>query len=233
MSRKVELKLAFKSAFPITIPILTGFAFLGMAYGILMSNKGYGPLWSFLMSSIAFCGSMQYLAITLLTTTFDPISAFFLSLTVNARHLFYGISMLKKFKGIKKIKYFLIYVLCDETFSVECSTEVPEGINKSMFYFFISFLDYSYWVTFSVIGGIIGSLIEFNTKGIDFVLTAMFVVIFLNQWKDKNNRIPALIGILSSIICLLIFGQDTFIIPSMISILILLSIFKKLLERKI
>ena len=226
MKRKEEAFKAFKAAFPLTIPVLTGFAFLGIAYGILMEKKGYGPLWSLLMSSIAFCGSMQYVAITLLTAVFDPLQAFLLSLMVNARHLFYGICMLKKYKKLGPVKNFLIYVLCDETFSIVSSAKVPEDIDRKWFYFWVSFLDYSYWVVASVIGGFLGSVITMNTRGLDFVLTALFAVIFTEQLRKADSRISALIGAACSILCLLVFGPQNFIIPSMIAILFVLTIMK-------
>ncbi len=227
MSQK---KKALHAAFPHTIPVLTGFSILGIAYGILMSSKGYGVLWCFLMSAIAFCGSMQFVAITLLTTVFNPIQAFFLSLMVNARHLFYGISMISKYRGIGKIKALLIFFMCDETFSITSTTEVPEGVDRKWFYLYISLLNYIYWVVASVIGGLIGNMIHFETKGLDFVLTALFIVIFLNQWKDPANRFSALLGVGVSTICLVVFGPDKFIIPSMIGILLILTIFRKQLD---
>ena len=230
MSSKQKLSIAFKHAFPHTIPVLAGFTFLGIAYGILMSTKGYGIVWSFLMSSIAFCGSMQFVAITLLTAAFNPIYAFFLSIMVNARHLFYGISMLDKYKGIGKIKGFLIYILCDETFSIVSSTNCPETVDRKWFYFWISFLDYLYWVLGSVLGGALGNVLHFNTKGLDFVLTALFVVILVEQWETPTNRVPALIGIGSTLICLVVFGKSTFIITAMIAILLLLSAMRSKLE---
>ncbi|MFA9463279.1 MAG: AzlC family ABC transporter permease [Velocimicrobium sp.] len=215
---------AFKVAFPNTIPVLTGFLALGMAYGVLMNTKGYGVLWAVLMSAIAFCGSMQFVAITLLTMVFDPIQAFLLSLMVNARHLFYGISMLEKYKGLGKVKPFLIYVLCDETFSISSSVEPPEGISRKYFYLSISMLDYSYWITGTLIGGLLGNFVTFDTTGLDFVLTALFVVLFLEQWKESQNRISGLIGIGSTILALLLFGQDNLVIPAMIIILVILMI---------
>ena len=223
-------KKALRAAFPHTIPVLTGFCILGIAYGILMSSKGYGVLWCFLMSAIAFCGSMQFVAITLLTAAFHPAQAFFLSLMVNARHLFYGISMLSKYKGTGKIKGLLIYMMCDETFSITSTVKVPEDVDKKWFYLFISILDYSYWVIASVIGGLIGNLFTFQTKGLDFVLTALFIVIFLNQWREPSNRFSALLGVGISTLCLVIFGADNFIIPAMIGILLVLTIFRKQLD---
>ncbi|MCH4177573.1 MAG: AzlC family ABC transporter permease [Streptococcaceae bacterium] len=220
--QKSEIKAAFFAAFPDTIPVLTGFIGLGMAYGILMETKGYGPIWSLLMSAIAFCGSMQFVAITLLTIAFNPIQAFLLSIMVNARHLFYGISMLNKYKGLGKIRFFLIYTLCDETFSLVSSLEPPENINRKYYYFAISLLDYLYWIIGSFLGGIVGGLISFNTNGLDFVLTALFVVLFLEQWKTKANRIPAIIGLVATIISRLLFGASNLVIPAMLLILLIL-----------
>ena len=228
---KNELKKAFYAAFPNTIPILTGFIVLGMAYGVLMQTKGYSVCWSVLMSAICFCGSMQFVAITLLTSAFSPIQAFLLSIMVNARHLFYGISMLSKYRGMGKIKGFLIYTLCDETFSVSSSINPPDNINAKYFYFFVSMLDYFYWILGTLIGGLLGELITFNTNGLDFVLTALFVVLFLEQWKKKENRMACLIGLIATIICLISFGADNLVIPSMILILIILMIGRKRLCR--
>lgn len=222
-----ELKVAFKAAFPHTIPVLTGFLVLGIAYGVLMQTKGYGTLWAVAMSAIAFCGSMQFVAITLLTTVFNPVEAFLLSLMVNARHLFYGISMLEKYKGLGKIRSFLIYTLCDETFSIASSTNPPQNINRKYFYFAISFLDYSYWILGTFIGSILGTFILFNTKGLDFVLTALFVVLFLEQIRSKENRISGCLGVACTILSLVLFGTDNLVIPAMILILSLSLIWRK------
>lgn len=226
-NKKQEIQKAFLSAFPHTIPVLTGFAVLGIAYGILMRLKGYGIVLPVLFSAVAFCGSMQFIAITLLTTAFDPVQAFFLSLTVNARHLFYGISMLEKYRSQGKQKYFLIYTLCDETFSISCSVDPPGSVNRKYFYFFISLLNYLYWIAGTFIGALVGNIIPFNTKGLDFVLTALFVVLFLEQLKKKEKIIPALIGITCTVASLLIFGRENPVIPAMIMILFALTAGRK------
>lgn len=222
-----EQTKALKAAFPHTIPVFTGFIFLGIAYGILMNSKGYGVGWTVLMSLMAFAGSAQYVAINLLTSVFDPLYALLLTLMVNARHLFYGISMLDKYKGTGKFKPYLIFGLCDETFSIICSTNPPEGVNRNWFLFFITFLNHGYWVLGSAIGGLLGYMVSFNTKGLDFVLTALFVVIFIGQWKSQGKRKPALVGVACSVICLAVFGQSNFIIPSMIAILTILTVFRE------
>jgi len=214
---------ALKAALPYTLPVLTGFIFLGFAYGILMSSKGYGLFWTFLMSFIVFAGSAQYVAITFLTTAFNPLYALLMTLIVNARHLFYGLSLLEKYKDAGRLKPYLIFGLCDETFSIVCSVEPPPEVDRHWFAFFITALNHFYWVAGSCLGAILGSVLSFNTKGLDFALTALFVVIFTGQWKNKQNRKPAIVGVLSSAFCLLLFGPQNFIIPSMIVILAILS----------
>lgn len=225
--KKKEYLKAFRLAFPNTIPVLTGFLVLGMAYGVLMQTKGYGLIWSVAMSAVAFCGSMQFVAITLLTIAFNPLQAFTLSLMVNARHLFYGISMLEKYKGLGKARAFLIYVLCDETFSISSSVSIPDGINRKYFYLSISLLNYIYWVFGTFLGAVAGRYIHFNTTGLDFVLTSLFVVLFLEQWKNPHNRLSAMIGIAGTSISLLLFGQNHLVIPAMIIILSALLIGRK------
>lgn len=226
-----EMKKALKAAFPHTIPVMAGYLFLGAAYGILMNTKGYGLGWTLLMSVFVYAGSMQYVGVTLLTSMFNPIYAFLLTLMVNARHLFYGISMLDKFQGTGKLKTYLILGLSDETFSIQCSAESPEGVDRSSFMFFITLLDHIYWVSGSLMGGLLGYIVSFNTEGLDFVLTALFVVIFINQWRSTKDHIPALVGLSASIVCLLLFGQNSFIIPSMVLIMIILTAFRKRIER--
>ncbi|NLW39230.1 MAG: branched-chain amino acid ABC transporter permease [Peptococcaceae bacterium] len=222
-----EITKALKAAFPHTIPVFTGFTFLGIAFGILMNTKGYGLGWTVLMSLLVFAGSAQYVTVNFLTSVFNPIYVLLLTLIVNARHLFYGISMLDKYRDTGKFKPYLIFGLCDETFSILCSTNPPEGANRNWFMFFITLLNHSYWVLGSALGGLLGYMVSFNTKGLDFVLTALFVVIFIGQWKTQRNHGPAIIGVLCSVICLIIFGRSNFIIPSMFAILAVLTVFRK------
>ena len=229
LDKKNRLSHALSAAFPHTLPVLAGFLVLGIAYGMLMLEKGYGPQWSVLMSAVAFCGSMQFVAITLLTTAFQPLEALILSLLVNARHLFYGLSMLGKYKGFGKVKGFLIYTLCDETFSIVSSVNPPEGVEPKYFYLSISLLDYLYWVGGTLIGGLIGSWMPFDMKGLDFALTALFVVLFLEQMKKKGNWILGLIGIACALLSRVIFGAENMVLPALAIILaVLLSGRKKL-----
>jgi len=226
-----NLPLAMKAAFPHTIPVLTGFAFLGAAYGILMSARGYSVLWILLTSSVVFAGALQFIGISLLTSVFDPLHAFLIAISVNARHLFYGISMLEKYGGTGKIKPYLIFGMCDETFSLLCSAEPPPDVDKRAFMLSVTLLNQSYWILGGIAGGLIGPLLTFDTYGIDFVMTAFFVVIFLNQWRTQKNHSPALIGLGAATVSLLIFGSDNFIIPAMILIIACLTIFRKKLEK--
>ena len=220
---------ALKAAFPHTLPVLTGFACLGMAYGVLMQSKGYGPLYATLMSAVAFCGSMQYVAVTLLTIPFDPLQAFFLSLMVNARHLFYGLALLPKYRGLGKLRPYLIYALCDETFSVVSATPPPPGMKPGLFYGAIAALNHFYWAAATFLGGVLGSLAAFDTGGLDFALTALFVVLFLEQWRRKENRKPALLGAGCGLGCLLLFGGGWFLLPAMGCILAALLLGRRVL----
>ena len=213
---------ALRAAFPATVPVMTGYLCLGLAYGLLMQTKGYGPLWSTLMSAVAFGGSMQYVAITLLTTTFDPLRAFLLSIMVNARHIFYGLSLLEKYKGLGRARIPLIYTLSDETFSLVSSLEPPEGVDRRRYYLYISLLDYGYWVGATCLGGLLGGALTFDTTGLDFALTALFVVLFLEQWKQREARPAGAAGILCASACLAVFGPENMVAASMAAILLTL-----------
>lgn len=223
-------KSAFRAALPYTIPVFTSFIFLGTAYGILMDSKGFSLLWILFTSTFVYAGSMQFVAVALLAEGFHPLNGLLVTLMVNARHLFYGISTLEKYRGLGKIKPYLIFTLTDETFSLVCSAKPPEDVDRKWFLFFLSALNQVYWILGSCIGGILGGMFEFDTKGIEFVLTALFVVIFLDQWKSTTNHLPAIIGITAAFLCRMIFGAGSFIIPSMIFILIALTILRKPLE---
>lgn len=213
---------ALKSAFPYTLPVLSGFVLLGITYGVLMNSKGYGVGWAVMMSAIAFCGSMQFVAITLLTAVFNPVQAFLLSLLVNARHLFYGISLLDKYKDLGKARPVLIYLLCDETFSIVSSIKPPENVVAGHFYLAISLFNYMYWIVGTFLGGLLGSVISIDTSGLDFALTALFVVLFIEQMKAKENRLPGLVGVTCSLVMVFVFGASNMVIPSMLAIATLL-----------
>ncbi len=205
---------AFRAALPYTLPICVGFLFLGMSYGFFMRSKGFSFVYPMLMSLFIFAGSMEFVTVQLLLSPFHPLHAFVLALMVNARHLFYGISMLKKYQNTGLKKFYLIYGMCDESFSINC-TASPADVDKGWFMFFVTLLNQIYWVTGATLGALLGYVIHFDTTGIEFVMTALFVVMFLNQWKEAKEHSAALAGLGCSFLCLLIFGSENFMIPAM------------------
>ena len=226
-----KIKAAFFAAFPNTIPILAGFLFLGIAYGIYMNQSGFKFYYPMFMSFIIFAGSVEFATVSWLLGSFDPVNIFFLTLMINARHLFYGLSMLEKYNipGWKKL--YLIYGMCDESFSINATVDVPKDIDKGLFMFFVTMLNQIYWVAGATIGGIFGSFIPFDTKGMEFVMTALFVVIFLENWLKEKDHSASVIGLFISFICLIIFKGTNFIIPSMIIILSVLTLLRGRLEK--
>ena len=233
MTREKGIKRkAFKAAFPYTIPIFAGFWFLGLTYGIYMNVSGFSFWYPMLMSITIFAGSVEFVTVNMLLGAFNPVQALTMTLMINARHLFYGISMLDRFKGTGLKKIYLIYGMCDESFSILCSTKPPKGVDKGWFMVFVTLLNQCYWVAGATLGGILGSFIPFNTQGIDFVMTALFAAIFIDQWKSQKNHLPALVGLAVPAVCLIVFGPDQFILPSMALILTVLSLLKKPLNKE-
>ena len=228
--RKV-LKKALYAAFPNTIPILAGFLFLGMTYGIYMNVSGFSFWYPCLMSLTIFAGSVEFVAVNLLLGAFHPIQALAMTLMLNARHLFYGISMLDRFRGLGLKKIYLIFGMCDETFSINYTAEIPPDVDRGWFMFFVTLLNHLYWFAGATLGGIFGSFITFNTEGLDFVMTAMFVVIFLEQWLKEERHESSILGIGLSILSLIAFGADGFLIPAMLSILAVLTLLRKPLTK--
>lgn len=225
------IKRSFKAAFPYTVPILAGFMFLGITYGIYMNVSGFSFIYPMLMSMTVFAGSAEFVAVSILLGAFEPLQAFLMILLLNARHLFYGISLLEKYSGTGIKKLYLIFGMCDESFSINCSADIPENVDRGWFMFFVTLLNHTYWVTGATLGGIFGSFINFNTEGLDFVMTAMFVVIFLEQWLKEKNHTSSLLGLVLPLISLIIFGADSFMIPAMLAILLALALLRKPLEK--
>lgn len=225
---------ALKAAFPYTVPILAGYGFVGFAYGIYMHVEGFSFIYPMVMAAVIYGGSLEFITVTMLLSPFAPLSAFLVALMVQARHLFYGLAMLKRFEGLGLKRYYLIYAMSDETFAVNYATKVPEGIDNGWFMFWVSLLDQFYWVAGATIGGLLGAALPFNTDGLGFVMTAMFVVIFLSQLETEkkagNSLLPAAIGIVASVVCLLLFGADNFLVPTMLVMLIALLALRKKLE---
>ncbi|MDR1771026.1 MAG: AzlC family ABC transporter permease [Hungatella sp.] len=222
---------AFKAAFPMTIPIMAGFLFLGLAYGIYMNVSGFNFVYPMIMSLIIYAGSVEFLTVGWLLGGFSPLKALALTLMINARHLFYGLSMLDKYNlpGLKKI--YLIFGLCDESFSINCTADIPADVDRGWFMIFVTLLNHIYWVVGATIGGLFGSFIHFDTTGLDFVMTALFVVIFLEQWMKEKTHYSSLLGLGLSLLCLLLIRDTNFIIPSMCTIFGALTLLRKPLEK--
>lgn len=225
-------KHALRMAFRTSIPVLTGYLFLGLGFGILLQSKGYSFLWAFFMAFFMYAGSMQYVAIDLLATGADLITTAFMTIMINIRHLFYGLSLIQKYKGLGWKKLLMIHELTDETYALVAGSQVPAGTDKSWFYFFLSILDHVYWIIGCTLGALLSSAVNINTKGIDFVMTALFVVIFTDQWLGTREHRPALIGMGCAVVSLILFGGDGFILPAMITIISILVLMRKPLDKE-
>lgn len=218
-------KQTIKKAFWDTLPVMTGYLFLGVGFGIILQQNGYGPLWALAMSLFIYAGSMQYVGIGLLTGGASLLTAALTTLMVNARHLFYGLSMIEPYKGAGRRKPYLIFALTDETYSL-VSRKLPEDVERISYCFFVSLFDQCYWVLGSILGSLAGNLpVDFT--GIDFALTALFVTVFVEQWLSSKNHLPALVGVICAAVCLVLFGADNFLIPTMILIAAILVMLQK------
>ena len=277
MKKHIQLA-AIKAAFPMTIPVMAGYIFLGISYGVLSRTNGF-PIWLPVVTAlIIYTGSMEFLMVSILASAFHPMAAFVTALMVGSRHLFYGLSMLHKYHGTGRKKFYLIYTTSDETFAVNYTAKIPAHVDKGWFYFWVSFLDQIYWVFGAFMGSVIGGLIPFETKGLDFVMTAMFLTIFIGQWvsdsksinsessnsKSSNNNssqskssnrsnsresneshskhqpsvipnyllkhLPEIIGVIGSLLSLVVFGPEKFILPAMGIILLALILARPILD---
>jgi len=226
----VKLK-ALKTAFPRTIPIMTGFLFLGTAYGIYARTSGLSAAAPILMAAVVFAGSMEFVAVDILRGAFDPLNAFLMAVMVNARHLFYGIAMLDKYKKTGGKMWYLVFGMCDESFSINCAAEIPEDVDRGWFYFWVTALNQLYWVSGAAVGALAGSFIHMELLGLDFVMTALLAVIFIDNWLKEKSHLSSITGLAAAVVCLLIFGSESFIIPSMAVMLIVLTVFRKPIER--
>lgn len=231
MKKSEQIKAAFKAAFPYTIPIFAGFWFIGLTYGIYMNVSGFSFWYPTLMSLTVFAGSVEFVAANMLLGAFNPLQALAMTLMISARHLFYGVSMLNKYRDVGWKKLYLIFGMCDESFSINYTASIPTDVDKGWFMFFVTALNHLYWVSGAALGGLFGSLIKFNTEGLSFVMTAMFVVIFMEQWLNDKNHASALIGIGLSLLCLVTFGSDNFMIPTMAAILGVLTLLRSPIEK--
>lgn len=231
MAKQKTAVKALRAAFPFTIPIFAGFWFLGITYGIYMNVSGFSAWYPFFMSLLIFGGSLEFVAADMLLGAFNPLQALTMTLMIQARHLFYGISMLDKFKDTGWKKPYLIFGMCDESFSINYAAKVPGDIDRGWFMLWVTALNQLYWVSGAFIGGLLGSVISFNTEGLDFAMTALFVVIFLEQWLKEKSHISAWIGLGASVVCLALFGAGNFMLPSMACILALLTLLRQPIEK--
>ena len=212
---KKELLREIRFAFAQTIPVMLGYLFLGIAFGLMLQDAGYSYWWALFISIFVYAGSMQFVLVTLLSGGASLLYAAVMTLFINGRHLFYGLSFIEKFRNMKMAYPYMVFSLTDETYSVLCDLKVPDKMNEKRISLLIALLDHSYWIVGSVLGGIIGGLITFDTRGIDFSMTALFVVIVVNQWLDSREHRPAIIGGLIAVVCLLVLGADNFLLPAL------------------
>ena len=215
-----------KQAFIKTVPVMAGYVVLGAGFGILLRNAGYGVLWAFAMSLFIYAGSMQYVGVSLITGGASIFTTALTTVMVNARHLFYSISMVDRYKDAGKYKPYMIFGLTDETYSLLCDGKTPEGADPAYYRFLVSIFNQSYWVTGSVLGSLLGTVLPFSTEGIEFSMTALFIASFTGQWMSTGDHIPALTGLLSTLVCLVLFGPDRFLIPAMLLITLVLTLLR-------
>ena len=220
------MRPSIKTALRDSLVILPGYLVLGIGFGVLMDTKGFGPLHSFLMAVFIYAGSMQYVGVELLASAASYLTVFIMTIMVNIRHLFYGIGMLDKYKDLKKHKLYDIFALTDETFSIACNRKMS-GLNKEDYYFYLSLFNHCYWITGCVLGSILGDVLPFDFRGIEFSMTVLFIVIVIDQWEKNKDHTPVILSFIASIACLIYFGRDNFLIPSMALIIIILFIMRK------
>lgn len=233
VSQKSCRKKAAKAAVMMTIPMMVGFLLIGIAYGLMMASKGYGPLWSILNCVVIFSGAGQFLVADLLVPGVSLINVVVLSFFISVRHVAYGLSMLAPFREISRGKrWYMIFVLGDEAFSYYCSNQFPPDVDKKQCMFYIALLLQIYWIVGAGLGGLCGNAIQINTEGVDFVMTALFVTIFLDQWKASRSHTPAVAGVLISVVCLAVFGSDSFVLPAMVAIMVVLLACRKRLGKE-
>ena len=215
-----------RKAFVTSIPVMAGYIVLGIGFGILLRDAGYGVLWAFAMSALIYAGSMQYVGVSLLTGGASVITAALTTVMVNARHLFYSISMIDRYRDAGRYKPYLIFALTDETYSLLCGGETPADGDPDLYRFLVSFFDQCYWIAGSVLGSVLGAALPFDTTGIEFSMTALFVASFTQQWLATRRRLPAVVGLAGALVCLVIFGPENFLIPSMLVITAVLTLLR-------
>ena len=217
-----------KQAFITSIPVMAGYIVLGMGFGLLLEDAGYGVGWAFLMAVTIYAGTMQYVGVSLLAGAASVLTAALTTFTVQARHLFYSISMIERYKGAGKYKPYMIFGLTDETYSLLSDDNLPcDPADANRYRFFVTLFNHSYWITGCVLGNLLGAILPFSTRGLEFSMTALFVASFTEQWITQKDHLPALTGFFATLLCLLLFGADNFLIPSMLLITLILSLVRR------
>ena len=224
-------KKTFRRAFRDSLPILAGYLALGFGFGVLLQSKGYSFWWAILMACTMFAGSGQYAGVDFLASGATILTTAVMTLIINARHFFYGFSLLDKYKGMGAVKPYLIFGLTDETYSVVCSAQLDDSIDRRKYYFFLTALNHSYWITGCVLGAVLGMFLPFPSTGIDYAMTALFIVIMVEQWLTCKTRLPAILGVATTAACLAVFGAEYFIVPSLLLISVELMLLRKRLEK--
>ena len=227
------MKKAFRPAFSVTIPVLCGYLFIGLAFGVMLRDIGFAPLWAFFSSLLIYAGSGQYLLVSLLAANASLVTVAAMTLLLNCRHIFYGLSFLETFHQMGRRKWYMIFSLTDETYSLLCSLKTPEGIDPNAMRFWIAILDHSYWIAGSVLGAVIGGMLPFDSTGIDFAMTALFTVIFVEQWMSAKCHVPAFLGLGAAAVSLAILGPDNFILPAMVAICVMLAALRGRLAKEV
>ena len=215
-----------RQAFYKSVPVMAGYIVLGTGFGILMRSAGYGVLWTAAMSIFIYAGSMQFVGVSLLTRGASILTVALTTVMVNARHLFYSISMIEQYKKAGRYKPYMIFALTDETYSLLCDGQVPDGVEADRYRFWVSLFNHSYWIAGSVIGSLAGSILPFSTAGIEFSMPALFAASFTEQWLSSKDHVPALTGLIGTLVCLVVFGRDRFLIPSMLLITLVLTVLR-------
>lgn len=230
-SDKVKLrKKALRHAFRESLPIMAGYGFLGFTYGVYMHELGFSFVYPMLLAITVYAGSAEFLLGNMLLGSFHPMQAFLVVLMVNARHLFYGLSMLDRYKGLGWKKFFLVFGMSDETFAMTSVARIPEGVDRGWYLLWLTWLDEGYWVVGATVGGLLGALMPFDFKGLEFVLTAMFAAIFADNWLREKSHASSVSGLVIAGFCLVLFGSDNFIVPSMALMMLFLLVMKKKME---
>lgn len=227
------MKKAFRPAFSVTIPVLCGYLFIGLAFGVMLRDIGFAPPWAFFSSLLIYAGSGQYLLVSLLAANASLVTVAAMTLLLNCRHIFYGLSFLETFHQMGRRKWYMIFSLTDETYSLLCPLKTPEGIDPNAMRFWIAILDHSYWIAGSVLGAVIGGMLPFDSTGIDFAMTALFTVIFVEQWMSAKCHVPAFLGLGAAAVSLAILGPDNFILPAMVAICVMLAALRGRLAKEV